>query len=97
MLKRGKISEGERECMERNVNWSSSRSCVFFIHQKGGQQSRLSLPMKLKQWRQSVEGMAEDAEFIMEKIKDIAEKTPEVIEIVKEAYSWKKDDRPRIK
>jgi hypothetical protein len=33
----------------------------------------------------------------MEKIKDIAEKTPEVIEIVKEAYSWKKDDRPRIK
>jgi gas vesicle protein len=64
---------------------------------KEGQQSRLSLPMKLKQWRQSVEGMAEDAEFIMEKIKDIAEKTPEVIEIVKEAYSWKKDDRPRIK
>jgi gas vesicle protein len=63
---------------------------------KEEKQSRLSLPMKLRQWRQSVEEMAEDAEFIMEKIKDIAEKTPEVIEIVKEAYSWKKDDRPRI-
>jgi gas vesicle protein len=64
---------------------------------KEEKQDRLSLPMKLKQWRQSVEEMAEDAAFIMEKIKDIAEKTPEVIEIVKEAYSWKKDDRPRIK
>ncbi|NNU93253.1 hypothetical protein ETC01_08370 [Geobacillus sp. NFOSA3] len=60
-------------------------------------QDRLSLPMKLKQWRQSVEEMAEDMEFIMEKIKDIAEKTPEVIEFIKEAYSWKEDDRPRIK
>jgi gas vesicle protein len=60
-------------------------------------QDRLSLPMKLKQWRQSVEEMAEDTAFIMEKIKDIAEKTPEVIEFIKEAYSWKKDDRPRIK
>jgi gas vesicle protein len=64
---------------------------------KEEKQDRLSLPMRLKQWRQSVEEMAEDAAFIMEKIKDIAEKTPEVIEIVKEAYSWKKDDRPRIK
>jgi gas vesicle protein len=60
-------------------------------------QDRLSLPMKLKQWRQSVEEMAEDMAFIMEKIKDIAEKTPEVIEFIKEAYSWKEDDRPRIK
>jgi gas vesicle protein len=64
---------------------------------KEEKQDRLSLSMRLKQWRQSVEEMAEDAAFIMEKIKDIAEKTPEVIEIVKEAYSWKKDDRPRIK
>ncbi|KYD27447.1 MULTISPECIES: YtxH domain-containing protein [Anoxybacillaceae] len=60
-------------------------------------QDRLSLPIKLKQWRQSVEEMAEDMAFIMEKIKDIAEKTPEVIEFIKEAYSWKEDDRPRIK
>lgn len=60
-------------------------------------QDRLSLPMKLKQWRQSVEEMTEDMAFIMEKIKDIAEKTPEVIEFIKEAYSWKEDDRPRIK
>ncbi len=60
-------------------------------------QDRLSLPMKLKQWRQSVEEMAEDMAFIMEKIKDIAEKTPEVIEFIKEAYSWKEDDCPRIK
>jgi gas vesicle protein len=60
-------------------------------------QDRLSLPMMLKQWRQSVEEMAEDTAFIMEKIKDIVEKTPEVIEFIKEVYSWKKDDRPRIK
>lgn len=60
-------------------------------------QDRLSLPIKLKQWRQSVEEMAEDMAFIMEKIKDIAEKTPEVIEFIKEAYSWKEEDRPRIK
>jgi hypothetical protein len=41
--------------------------------------------------------MAEDAAFIMEKLKEIAEKTPEVIQVVKELYNWKEDDRPRIK
>jgi gas vesicle protein len=66
------------------------------LFKKEEKQDRLSFPMRLKQWRQSVEEMVEDVEFIMEKIKDIAEKTPEVIEIAKEVYNWKKDDRPQI-
>lgn len=61
----------------------------------GESQARSSLPMRLKQWRRSVEEMAEDVEFMMEKIKDIVEKTPEVIEIVREVYSRKKEDRPK--
>lgn len=67
------------------------------LFKKEEKQDRLSFPMKLKQWRQSIEETEEDVGFIMKKIKDIAEKTPEVIEIAKEVYNWKKDDRPRIK
>ncbi|MGG6438551.1 hypothetical protein ABET52_14295 [Saccharococcus caldoxylosilyticus] len=69
----------------------------FLMSKKEAKQERLSWPMRLKQWRQSVEEMAEDTAFIMEKLKEIAKKTPEVIQLVKELYNWKEDDRPRIK
>jgi gas vesicle protein len=69
----------------------------FLMGKKEEKQERFSWPMRLKQWRQSAEEMAEDAAFIMEKLKEIAEKTPEVIQLVKELYNWKENDRPRIK
>lgn len=79
----------------KNILIGAAVGAAFSLLSKNGEkQSRLSLPMRLKQWRRSVEEMAEDVEFMMEKVKDIVEKTPEVIEIVKEVYNRKKDDRP---
>jgi tRNA/tmRNA/rRNA uracil-C5-methylase (TrmA/RlmC/RlmD family) len=46
--------------------------------------------------RQSLEQLSEDISFIAGKIKEINEKTPEVIQFVKETFVWRKDDDPQL-
>jgi gas vesicle protein len=46
--------------------------------------------------RQSLEQLSEDISFIAGKIKEINEKTPEVIELVKETFVRRKDDEPQL-
>jgi gas vesicle protein len=46
--------------------------------------------------RQSLEQLSEDILFIAGKIKEITEKTPEVIELVKEIFVRRKDDDPQL-
>jgi gas vesicle protein len=46
--------------------------------------------------RQSLEQLSEDISFIAGKIKEINEKTPEVIGFVKETFVRRKDDDPQL-
>jgi gas vesicle protein len=46
--------------------------------------------------RQSLEQLSEDISFIAGKIKEINEKTPEVIEFVKETFIRRKDDDSQL-
>ncbi|MBA2872549.1 gas vesicle protein [Anoxybacillus calidus] len=46
--------------------------------------------------RQSLEQLSEDISFIAEKIKEINEKTPEVIGFVKETFMRRKDDDSQL-